>query len=68
MFQEPTSSLNPTMKCGKQIEEIVSKHSFLKGTKIKDRVNELLRMVQLSKKQIYTINTLSNLVEANNKG
>ena len=43
------SSLNPTMKCGKQIEEIVSKHSFLKGTKIKDRVNELLRMVQLSK-------------------
>lgn len=49
VFQEPMSSLNPTMKCGKQIEEIVSKHSFLKGTKIKDRVNELLRMVQLSK-------------------
>ena len=35
VFQEPMSSLNPTMKCGKQIEEIVSKHSFLKGTKIK---------------------------------
>lgn len=49
VFQEPMSSLNPTMKCGKQIEEIVSKHSFLKGTKIKDRVNELIRMVQLSK-------------------
>ena len=49
VFQEPMSSLNPTMKCGKQIEEIVSKHSFLKGTKIIDRVNELLRMVQLSK-------------------
>ena len=49
VFQEPMSSLNPTMKCGQQIEEIVSKHSFLKGTKIKDRVNELLRMVQLSK-------------------
>lgn len=49
VFQEPMSSLNPTMKCGKQIEEILSKHSFLKGTKIKDRVNELLRMVQLSK-------------------
>ena len=53
VFQEPMSSLNPTMKCGKQIEEIISKHSFLKGTKIKDRVNELLRMVQLSKANLY---------------
>ena len=51
VFQEPMSSLNPSMKCGKQIEEIVSKHSFLKGAKIKDRVNELLRMVQLSKEE-----------------
>ncbi len=48
IFQEPMSSLNPTMKCGKQIEEIVSKHCFLKGPEIKDRVNELLKMVQLS--------------------
>ena len=48
IFQEPMSSLNPSMRCGKQIEEIIIKHSVLNSDGVSKRVNELIGMVQLS--------------------
>ena len=48
IFQEPMNSLNPSMKCGKQIEEIIIKHSVLNSDGVSIRVNELIEMVQLS--------------------
>ena len=48
IFQEPMNSLNPSMKCGKQIEEIIIKHSVLNSDGVSKRVNELIEMVQLS--------------------
>ena len=47
IFQEPMSSLNPSMKCGKQIEEIIIKHSVLNSDGVSKRVNELIGMVHL---------------------
>ena len=47
IFQQPMSCLNPSMKCGRQVLEIILKHKFLKDTKAKKRVLDLLKMVQL---------------------
>lgn len=45
IFQDPMSSLNPTMKVGKQIEEGIKKHTKLSKIEIHSRVIELLEMV-----------------------
>ncbi|MEE3034527.1 MAG: ABC transporter ATP-binding protein [Bacteroidota bacterium] len=47
IFQEPMSCLNPSMKCGRQVLEIILKHKLLKNIKAKKRVLDLLKMVQL---------------------
>src|SRR5690554_3602689 len=41
IFQEPMSSLNPSMKCGKQVAEILEKHTKLSTTAIKKEVISL---------------------------
>ena len=38
IFQEPMSSLNPSMTCGKQVEEILKQHSKLSDKEIKSEV------------------------------
>src|SRR6056297_1191689 len=47
IFQEPMTSLNPTMKCGKQVAEILYIHTDLSHDKRYKRVLELFEEVKL---------------------
>lgn len=47
VFQEPMSSLNPSMKCGAQIAEMFKTHTSLNSTEIKEEVMKLLHQVML---------------------
>lgn len=47
IFQEPMSSLNPSMRCGKQVEEILLQHTTLSKNEIKTEVLELFKKVKL---------------------
>lgn len=47
IFQEPMSSLNPSMRCGRQVEEILKQHSNLSKSKIKSEVVNLFEKVKL---------------------
>lgn len=45
IFQDPMTSLNPTMKVGKQIMEPIVKHQNLSKSAARDRAIDLLRLV-----------------------
>lgn len=47
IFQEPMSSLNPSMKCGKQVIEILLQHTDLSKSKAKEEVLSLFEKVKL---------------------
>lgn len=47
IFQEPMSSLNPSMRCGKQVEEILQQHTDLPKSEIKDETLSLFEKVKL---------------------
>lgn len=47
IFQEPMSSLNPTLKCGFQVAEILQQHTQLSSKEIKDEVISLFEKVKL---------------------
>jgi oligopeptide/dipeptide ABC transporter ATP-binding protein len=47
VFQDPTRSLNPTMRIGTQITEAVRAHAHLDRRAARDRAVELLRLVRL---------------------
>jgi peptide/nickel transport system ATP-binding protein len=47
IFQEPMSALNPSMKCGRQVEEILIRHGICKTQAVKETVIELFRQVKL---------------------
>ncbi|WP_299776624.1 ABC transporter ATP-binding protein [uncultured Formosa sp.] len=47
IFQEPMSSLNPSMRCGRQVEEILIQHTNLSPIEVKQRVLELFKQVKL---------------------
>lgn len=47
IFQEPMSSLNPSMTCGKQVQEILLEHTDLSKTKAKDETLSLFEKVKL---------------------
>jgi len=54
IFQEPMSSLNPSMTCGKQVLEIILQHTSLSKAKAKQEVISLFEQVKLpSPKTIY---------------
>ncbi|APY08541.1 ABC transporter ATP-binding protein [Winogradskyella sp. J14-2] len=54
VFQEPMSSLNPSMQCGRQVKEILQQHTYLSKPKIKDEVISLFKKVKLpNPKRIY---------------
>lgn len=45
IFQDPMTSLNPTMKIGQQIMEVLIKHQNLSKVNARERALELLRLV-----------------------
>lgn len=47
IFQEPMSSLNPSMRCGAQVAEILEQHTKLSSTAIKAEVLRLFDQVKL---------------------
>ena len=47
IFQDPMTSLNPTMKIGKQIMEVLIKHQKLSKSDAKARAIEMLKLVGL---------------------
>lgn len=54
IFQEPMSSLNPSMQCGEQIEEILQQHTNLSNSEIKAEILSLFEKVKLpNPKRIY---------------
>jgi oligopeptide transport system ATP-binding protein len=52
IFQDPMTSLNPTMKIGNQIMEPLIKHQNMSKHAAKERAIELLRLVGISKPEI----------------
>ena len=47
IFQEPMSSLNPSLKCGFQVAEILERHTSLSKKEIKTEVISLFQKVKL---------------------
>jgi oligopeptide transport system ATP-binding protein len=52
IFQDPMTSLNPTMKIGKQIMEPLIKHQKMSKSAAKERAVELLKLVGIPKAEI----------------
>ena len=52
IFQDPMTSLNPTMKVGKQIMEGLIKHQNLSKSAARERAIELLRLVGIAQPEI----------------
>lgn len=48
IFQEPMTSLNPSMPCGKQLDECLKIHTDLKPAERKKKIVHLLEKVKLS--------------------
>lgn len=47
VFQDPMSALNPSMRCGKQIEEVIALHSSLPKKDHQEHLHSLLEKVKL---------------------
>jgi oligopeptide/dipeptide ABC transporter ATP-binding protein len=47
IFQDPSASLNPVMRVGRQIEETIEAHSGARGSATRDRAVEMLRAVRI---------------------
>jgi len=52
IFQEPMTSLNPSMQCGKQIEEAILAHQKMNRSVLKQKVISLLQEVNLPRPDI----------------
>ncbi len=51
IFQEPMTSLNPTLKCGNQVGEILTNHSEISSKNAKKKVIKLFKEVNLPNPQ-----------------
>jgi oligopeptide transport system ATP-binding protein len=52
IFQDPMTSLNPTIKIGKQIIEPIVKHQKLSKAEAKERAIEILRLVGIQQPEV----------------
>ena len=52
IFQEPMSALNPSMKCGDQILEVITTHNKIKKKAAKRKTLKLIEKVQLKNSEI----------------
>lgn len=52
IFQEPMSSLNPTLTCGYQVAEVLQQHTKLTQKQIKDEVISLFEKVKLPRPEV----------------
>lgn len=52
IFQDPMTSLNPTMKVGKQIMEPIIKHQKLSKREAKERALDILKLVGIPKPEV----------------
>lgn len=52
IFQEPMTSLNPAMKCGRQIEEAIQAHKKVNSSDLKKKVISLMEEVSLPRPEI----------------
>jgi peptide/nickel transport system ATP-binding protein len=52
IFQEPMTSLNPSMTCGTQIEEAILAHRKMKSSELKEKVLSLMQEVDLPRPEI----------------
>ncbi len=52
IFQDPMTSLNPTMKIGKQIIEPIIKHQNLSKSAAKERAIDILKLVGIPNPEI----------------
>ena len=48
IFQEPMTALNPTMKIGRQVEEVLKLHTDLKRSERKEKVIQAIKDVELN--------------------
>jgi peptide/nickel transport system ATP-binding protein len=48
IFQEPMTALNPVMRCGDQIDEVLATHTKLAAEQRRDKVLTIIRAVQLA--------------------
>jgi peptide/nickel transport system ATP-binding protein len=48
IFQEPMTALNPVMRCGDQIDEVLATHTKLAAQARREKVLDVIRSVQLS--------------------
>ena len=47
IFQEPMTALNPVMRCGEQIDEVLLEHTSMSASERKARVIEMIEQVHL---------------------
>ncbi len=52
VFQDPMTSLDPTMRVGRQISESLRKHLGMSGQRAKERAVELLKMVGIPNAEV----------------
>lgn len=52
IFQDPMTSLNPTIKVGKQITEVLRKHQNMSSARAKESALEMLRLVGIKNSDV----------------
>jgi len=67
IFQEPMSALNPSMKCGIQVSEVLLQHETITEAEANTEVLRLFERVKIPNSQTKPLtNTLTNFQEASN--